>query len=176
MLIMWRPYVSVEDSVQTFDDSLLYRFGRLQITKLLLTFASRLDLYEYEFYTGEPFVEYYWNSGSPYLEDLLDYYRFSSSRWKLEGGEPTTILPKKIRLTLQQLPQLTAPWSEDQARYHRHAMLNLDWFWYKRFFRCEKEYMFRLSSFHPFSSLKEPTSLPFQQVSHFASPRENCET
>lgn len=144
MIIFWRPKVDVAESAECLAEHTLYRFGRIELSLTLLTFASRLDLIsEPEYCCNEPFVEWYWNDGEPFLGDLLSYHEETNYQWMNHGGEPERIIKEEILCELENSihADRKAPWTEEQARNHRYILLNMDWQWYKRFFREEKEYM-----------------------------------
>jgi len=176
MVIIWRPYISVEESVKTFDTSTLYQFTRIQMSKILNNFAYNLHLSTDPYITSNmssSFVDYYWNEGKPYLKDLLNYYKLGTKEWQTRGGEPSRIISKEILNLLKECEyaENTAPWTGTMARNHRYLLLNNYWFWYKRFFREEEEYTRKLTSVSYFENEK-PFCIPKAQVPHLTVRRE----
>jgi len=151
-IIIWRPYVDIKQSVKTFSDLQLYRLGCIQVPLILERFEQKLaePNFSHPIFFGK-FVKYYWNGGAPFLADLLDYFRFARQAWKSVGGEPVfqnKAVLKKLSNSLYVNDR--APWTEDQARNHRFSLMLLDYFWWKRHFRSEKEYLRKLYTLNLF--------------------------
>ena len=145
MLIIWRPYTEIEQSINCLSEEMLFKHGILETTVLLSLFYdlmchknNELDLYG-------PFAKFYWNNAVPYIQDLLLYYKLSIIKWQKLGGEPTNPLGKVYdKLQETQFSHNCLEWKENWARNHRYILLYYNWQWYKRHFRQEEEHIHKL--------------------------------
>lgn len=147
MTIIWRPYVSIKESVATFDPLTLYKFGCMDIYRMLRLFNDKItnnNFYPFNF-PDNSFSKYYWNDGKPAIRDLIDYLYEAEEKWLENGGEILGF-DKQIVLDLEktEFSRNHVIWTEEQARNHRYILLSYNYFWWKRHFRKEEEYTRRL--------------------------------
>jgi hypothetical protein len=144
-MVIWRPFVDVEQSVNTLATGLLYRQCLQEVPKLLYLYAARLNLLSSKSLTSsvDPIlVDFYWNNGKPLVKDLVDFFLYGLERWRTEEGEGTPQRLRTLITALQGLPyyEQETLWTDKMARVHRYVMLDIHFFWYKRFFREEEEW------------------------------------
>lgn len=147
MMVLYRPYLSIQKSVECLENVDIPRFGIIEchiILRAIFTMngwtegSCVVPLPDIEYYRNEPIVQFYNNNGTPYTNDLLKYFKVAKIQWPKNQGIPIDYV-KDIRKEYRNIRDLCAtgraPWTQKHARLHKLALLERHWFWYKRFFR-----------------------------------------
>ncbi len=140
MLILYRPYKSIVKSVFCLSDDdravmKLKSYLLLQCIFEKKNWLPRTDVYGE--YCNDPFVKFYYNSGKPCVNVLLEYYYTVYIYWLKSGGEKTDFCVgfEKILQEHRKNCENGDPWGKSQAMMHKMLLIKKNLNWYKRFFR-----------------------------------------
>jgi len=147
LIIIYRPFISIEESAACLSPTNdLHLVGKLHLSKIIKAFLGELDLIDYkdsDIINNNLSVKYYWNNGSPFLADLIAYYRTAKKSWKLNGGGKFDYLEGCWKIIKAcEFYGNQAKWTESMSNPHKFALLEREHFWYQRFF-CDDPWNIR---------------------------------
>lgn len=159
-IIIYRPYPAVDKSVECLSKYDLHYVGRLNIALAVKNILGALGLYQHTsvMIDNNDSIRYYWNSGEPYLCDLIWYYNVAEELWMDQGGLGYDYLDDCWEI-LNNLDFIEneAPWSEEESNIHKLLLLEHDRTWYKRKFLLYKT--MKLKNPNPFTPTGKPRKI-----------------
>jgi len=138
---IYRPYVNIEDSVSCLDKKDLYISGCLTCPELLLAIFRKkkwIDGKSNKWLYQHPIFNWYWNDGTPFVKELIEYYRLAKNKWLKNAGAPNNhgYNLREVYLSHEsECYSQKSQWNNLHSRCHKISLLYKNFFWYKRFFR-----------------------------------------
>lgn len=159
-IIIYRPYEDIPDSVECLSRHDLYFVGRLNLSLVIKNILGKLGLIDHrtDLIDNNHSVQYYWNNGNPYLNDLVYYYNVADELWMDQGGLGYDFLKEYEETILEcEFIENESPWTDENGNVHKLLLLERDRQWYKRKFIDLKDR--RLKDSSPFTKTGRPRSM-----------------
>jgi len=136
-ITIWRPFKSVKKSVQSLSPEDLAE-AKFNTAQVILCFMVKLNTIKEnipDVVKNNYNIQYYWNGGKPYLYDLIWYYTYCRRKWTKDGGDPIDFL-KEYYKVIYSCPfwDNKSKWTSSMSNMHAFKLMELNHFWYQRFF------------------------------------------
>lgn len=140
MLYVYRPYVDIYKSANTLSPQ------DLAVTKMRVSILIKNICIKNKWMGGEvdeqcigdPFFKYYYNSGKPYFDFLLEYYYSVHTAWLANSGDVQDFCEGYHGIFERHERNCAiedkCSFTEQHTLIHRLHLLNFDRFFYKRHF------------------------------------------
>ena len=108
----------------------------------------------YSKFKNDACVRFYYNSGKPYLNCLIEYYYNIYIAWLNNGGDTYDYISEFNDIYEEHSDECDDgdPWKKSYSRMHKLYLLKWDYFWYKRHFR--KLYIYKIENYSLFKGKK----------------------
>jgi len=164
-VILYRPYPEIEASVESLSPRDLFLVGRLNASLIVKNILGALGIYDHSsaLIENNHCVNYYWNDGKPFLNDVVYYYNVAQELWMDQGGLGYDYLEDCWNI-LEECDWIEneAKWTEEHGNIHQLLLLSRHHQWYQRKFRNIRDRT--LKDPNPFTASGKPRKVKQNKI------------
>jgi len=162
-ITIWRPFLELEESVMSLEINDL-RLLKSHLADVIKEFMYGLEDEDMPLTEKNQSIQYYWNNGKPFLYDLVEYYRLACWHNVNEGGDDYDYFDEDWWEYIEdsEFRVNESTWKEEHSLVHLIALMERNYFWYKRYGMAYKNFKFKNNTIY--SQKGEPRSIKVNQI------------